>query len=385
MSLGDVVPAKKMANAKELEEAQDALARAEYELRVAREDIAEIKAKLAIAEQQLQAPLAAGAPEVASSAAIGGDARVEELGDDKAMDHEVRKLNAVVSKYLLSRRYALSSISFSEEAGDINDDAAAGLTLLGLFRSFSVKKVGEANADDSQERSSEEQSVSVQLVLEKEEKKRLELQVRTLQKEIEITKNAWKTETRDLKKEVKRLTSEVATAVAPADSLASHSPADLLGAQQRALSPVQPRDSASPVPQPAASSDRVRLEYDRCSHALEDCLSTLTPCLHAVVPNVLVAKRSILFPAMRCLFVHHPDSSARRELIRLMLCSVKRPEPEFVNHIASALAALAAAVSEELVCDEILPCLSELLPSKHPECRIVVAASRRPSSTFYSS
>jgi hypothetical protein len=93
------------------------------------------------------------------------------------------------------------------------------------------------------------------------------------------------------------------------------------------------------------------------------------------VPNVLVAKRSILFPAMRCLFVHHPDSSARRELIRLMLCSVKRPEPEFVNHIASALAALAAAVSEELVCDEILPCLSELLPSKHPECRIVVAAS----------
>ena len=59
MSLGEVVPAKKMANAKELEEAHDALARVEYELRVAREDVAETKAKLALAEKQLQAPLAA--------------------------------------------------------------------------------------------------------------------------------------------------------------------------------------------------------------------------------------------------------------------------------------------------------------------------------------
>jgi hypothetical protein len=39
------------------------------------------------------------------------------------------------------------------------------------------------------------------------------------------------------------------------------------------------------------------------------------------------------------------------------------------------MSALAEAISEERVCDEILPCLSELLPAKHPECRVVVAAS----------
>jgi hypothetical protein len=385
MSLGDVVPAKKMANAKELEEAQDALARVEYELRVAREDIAESKAKLALAEKQLQSPLAASSPEVDSSVAAGGAAHVEELCDDKAMEYEVRKLNAIVSKYLLARRYALTSITFSEEAGDNNEDSAAGITLLSLLRSFCVKgnREGEGGADDAEERSVDEQSVTVQLVLEKEEKKRLELQVRTLQKEIEITKNAWKTETRDLKKEVKRLSSAVAAAAsasAPADTQVS-SPTDHSSAQQRALSPVARRDGAgggatSPLQSVASlAPDRVRVEYDRCSQALDDCLNTLTPCVSAIIPNVLVAKRNVLFPAMRCLFVHHPDSGARRELVRLMLCSVKRPEPEFVVHIASALSALAAAISEERVCDEILPCLSELLPSKHPECRIVVAAS----------
>ena len=380
MSLGDVVPAKKMANAKELEEAHDALARVEYELRVAREDIAETKAKLAQAEQQLQSPLAAGASDTSSVAAASGDARVEELGDEKAMNAEVRKLNAMVSKYLLARRYALSSITFSEEAGDINDDAASGMTLLSLLRSFSVKGQGE---EDTEERSSDEQSISVQLLFEKEEKKRLELQVRTLQKEIEITKNAWKTETRDLKKEVKRLSSAAAAAASaspPVDSQLS-SPTDHSSAQQRALSPVNRRDgagegAASPPPHSAfLPSDRVRAEYDRCSHALEDCLNSFTPCIHAVMPNVLVAKRNVLFPAIRCLFVHHPDSSSRHELVRLMLSSVKRPEPEFVAHIASAISALAEAISEERVCDEILPCLSELLPAKHPECRVVVAAS----------
>jgi hypothetical protein len=383
MSLGDVVPAKKMANAKELEEAHDALARVEYELRVAREDLAETKGKLAQAEHQLQAPLAAGVLDATSITAVDGENRTEELGDEKAMNAEVRKLNAMVSKYLLARRYALSSITFSEEAGDINDDAAAGMTLLSLLRSFSVKGQGVSGTDDAEERSSDEQSISVQLVFEREEKKRLELQVRTLQKEIEITKNAWKTETRDLKKEVKRLSSAVAAATSasmPVDSQMSP-PTDISSVQQRALSPVNRRDgpgegATSPLPQSTSlSSDRVRAEYDRCSQALEDCLNTLTPCIHAVVPNVLVAKRNVLFPAIRCLFVHHPDSSSRHELVRLMLSSVKRPEPEFVTHIASAISALAEAISEERVCDEILPCLSELLPAKHPECRVVVAAS----------
>jgi hypothetical protein len=381
MSLGDVVPAKKMANAKELDEAHDALARVEYELRVAREDVAEMKTKLALAEQQLQAPFAAGETEASSSAANGGENRVEELGDDKAMDYEVRKLNAMVSKYLLSRRYALSSISFSEEAGDINEDMASGITLLSLLRSFSVKGQGGEGGGDTEERSSDEQSVSVQLVLEKEEKKRLELQVRTLQKEIEISKNAWKTETRDLKKEVKRLSSAVAAAASASPPVDLSSPADASSAQQRALSPVNRRDGSgggatSPLPLSSSlPSERVRAEYDRCSHALEDCLNTLTPCIYAVIPNVLIAKRNVLFPAMRCLFVHHPDSGARHELIHLMLSSVKRPEPDFVAHIASAISALAEAISEERVCDEILPCLSELLPAKHPECRVVVAAS----------
>jgi len=267
MSLGEVVPAKKMANAKELEEAHDALARVEYELRVAREDVAETKAKLALAEKQLQAPLAAGAPEVDSSVATGGAAHVEELCDDKAMEYEVRKLNAMVSKYLLARRYALTSITFSEEAGDSNADSTSGITLLSLLRSFSVKgsRQGAGGADDAEERSADEQSVSVQLVLEKEEKKRLELQVRTLQKEIEITKNAWKTETRDLKKEVKRLSSAVAAAAsasAPFDAQVL-SPTDHSSAQQRALSPVARRDGAgggatSPLQLPASlPSDRV--------------------------------------------------------------------------------------------------------------------------------
>jgi hypothetical protein len=383
MSLGDVVPAKNLANAKELEEAHDALARVEYELRVAREDIADMKAKLSLAEQQLVAPLVAGATESISSETNGGEPHVEELGDGKAMDYEVRKLNAMVSKYLLARRYALSSITFSEEAGDINDDAASGITLLSLLRSFSVKGHGGGGAEGAEERNSDEQSVSVQLVLEKEERKKLEMQLRTLQKEIEITKNGWKTETRDLKKEVKRLSSAVAAAASASAPVEAHLPTstDHTSAQQRALSPVNRRENAdggatSPVPHAASvSSDRLRAEYDRCSQALEDCLNTLTPCLSAVMPNVLVAKRNVLFPAICCLFAHHPDSGIRHELVRLMLSSVKRPEPEFISHIAKAMSSLAQSVSEERVCDEILPCLSELLPAKHPECRVVVAAS----------
>ena len=271
MSLGDVVPATKMANAKELDEAHDALARAEYELRVAREDITELKAKLAVAEQQLHAPFAASeSGAIASETANGGEAHVEELGDDKAIDYEVRRLNAMISKYLLSRRYALSSISFSEEAGDIHDDAASGITLLSLLRSFSVKGHGGSGNDEAEERSADEQSVSVQLVLEKEEKKKLELQVRTLQKEIEITKNAWKTEARDLKKEVKRLSSAVAVAASAPAPVDLSSPTDSSSAQQRALSPVNRRDSTgggatSPLPLSSSSlpSDRVRAEYDR--------------------------------------------------------------------------------------------------------------------------
>jgi hypothetical protein len=260
-----------MANAKELDEAHDALARAEYELRVAREDITELKAKLAVAEQQLHAPFAASeSGAIASETANGGEAHVEELGDDKAIDYEVRRLNAMISKYLLSRRYALSSISFSEEAGDIHDDAASGITLLSLLRSFSVKGHGGSGNDEAEERSADEQSVSVQLVLEKEEKKKLELQVRTLQKEIEITKNAWKTEARDLKKEVKRLSSAVAVAASAPAPVDLSSPTDSSSAQQRALSPVNRRDSSgggatSPLPLSSSSlpSDRVRAEYDR--------------------------------------------------------------------------------------------------------------------------
>mmetsp|Transcript_30742 Transcript_30742/g.73195 ORF Transcript_30742/g.73195 Transcript_30742/m.73195 type:complete len:1194 (-) Transcript_30742:80-3661(-) len=322
-----------------LSEAQEKAALAEYELRLAREDIRVLEARLAVGGE---APAAASARGGEDSPPDGSPGRGPTGSRPlPATDPEIQKLNSIVHGYLSSRSYMLTLMTLEDEAGAaLPESSFAAPPLSECYQAFkdvegmsSEWSVLEAERDrlrDSLERADADAA-----------------ELRALIEQYEM--------------ENKCLRGDI----------------DVLNRQLQGLQ--GPDEDGNPGGGTAAADEDTPLQskvsYVRRGgtiHAVE-ALRVIADALPRIVPSVLINARADLLPVFIVMIQEHPDTPARRSLARALFNLVKKPNSAQRQMILRGCKDLASRIGTARTMDELLPHCWEQLTDKYPERRMLVA------------
>eukprot|EP00210_Caulerpa_lentillifera_P000733 g710.t1 len=104
-----------------------------------------------------------------------------------------------------------------------------------------------------------------------------------------------------------------------------------------------------------------------------DLIYTLTDSLPKIIPGILINKRSECIPLICSLVCHHPDISARNQLVQLLFNLIKHPDENQRKVILDGIIMLAKTIGPERTSQEIIPLCCEQVDNKNLDRRLLVA------------
>ncbi|KAA6425912.1 MAG: hypothetical protein FRX49_04287, partial [Trebouxia sp. A1-2] len=312
---------------------EECLGMLEYELRVAKEDLAETQASYK--NSTASAVSTASAAQVDASGTIQTPAEVNgsiaRLGttdnstaaESESLSHsEVVLLNAAVRAYLVTQGYKLTALTLSEEGGSnipaaLPQDAAS---LIDLFQGH-AEKVAAAEARQEA------------LDATTKEKARLRADMEFLQRQLDLV------------------------------------------AQQ--ADQVQTDAETRPAGEASETADEGMLQNgDNTGPTLlgaEAALRVVAEQLPRIVPNMLINKRDEVLPVFLAVIQEHRDAGTRDKLTHALFNLVKKPNTAQRRLIADSCADLAARIGPSRTAEELLPQCWEQVNHRHAERRALVA------------
>ncbi|KAL0024265.1 hypothetical protein WJX79_000849 [Trebouxia sp. C0005] len=336
---------------------EECLGMLEYELRVAKEDLAETQASYK--NSTASAVSTASAAQVDASGTIQTPAEVNgsiaRLGttdnstaaESESLSHsEVVLLNAAVRAYLVTQGYKLTALTLSEEGGSnipaaLPQDAAS---LIDLFQGHAEKV---AAAEARQEAEVKQQQANEQAAA-------ADAAAASLQEALDATT-----------KEKARLRADMEFLQRQLD----------LVAQQ--ADQVQTDAETRPAGEASETADEGMLQNgDNTGPTLlgaEAALRVVAEQLPRIVPNMLINKRDEVLPVFLAVIQEHRDAGTRDKLTHALFNLVKKPNTAQRRLIADSCADLAARIGPSRTAEELLPQCWEQVNHRHAERRALVA------------
>eukprot|EP00192_Tetraselmis_astigmatica_P001031 CAMPEP_0117657394 /NCGR_PEP_ID=MMETSP0804-20121206/5307_1 /TAXON_ID=1074897 /ORGANISM="Tetraselmis astigmatica, Strain CCMP880" /LENGTH=1274 /DNA_ID=CAMNT_0005463845 /DNA_START=410 /DNA_END=4234 /DNA_ORIENTATION=+ len=380
----------------QLADARGATSFAEYQLRLAQEDVKDLKGRLAKA---LHLPPKAAAPSQTNGAA-SEDADVlldssEGLYQESDSGSSARvggneELNSAIRQYLQTFGYRLSAMTFEDEAsGRFNEggssDAAVppggSTALVAHYKAFQEADNLRAKAADN--------------VALRESLEAAEAQVRELQ----ATIDRMDMEAQCLRGDIAVLEAKLSALQASGpveggrgpergEAAAGAEPPEDSTLQRRQLpaaedggtpcSPSFASASASTATAATAEGDggtargSAFLWKGGTINAVE-ALRVVANTLPRVVPSILINARQELLPIFLAVIQEHPDASARCSLSKALFNLIKKPNDVQRKMIIEGCRELAIRIGPQRTMDELLPQCWAQLDDKYPERRVLVA------------
>ncbi|DBB17843.1 hypothetical protein WJX82_008236 [Trebouxia sp. C0006] len=329
----------------------------EYELRVAKEDLAETKASYKKSTSSAMSTASAARLDASGTMQTPAEANgsIARLGttnnstaaeSDSLSQSEVVLLNAAVRSYLVTQGYKLTALTLSEEGGSnipaaLPQDAAS---LVDLFQGH-AEKVAAAEArqeaEVKQQQANEQAaaadatSASLQEALDAmtKEKARLRADMEFLQRQLDLV------------------------------------------AQQ--ANQVQADTETHPAGKASQAADEGMLQSgDNVGPTLlgaEAALRVVAEQLPKIVPNMLINKRDEVLPVFLAVIQEHRDAATRDKLTHALFNLVKKPNTAQRRLIADSCADLAARIGPSRTAEELLPQCWEQVNHRHAERRALVA------------
>eukprot|EP00698_Gefionella_okellyi_P019618 TRINITY_DN6038_c0_g1_i1.p1 TRINITY_DN6038_c0_g1~~TRINITY_DN6038_c0_g1_i1.p1 ORF type:complete len:981 (+),score=268.08 TRINITY_DN6038_c0_g1_i1:1089-4031(+) len=357
----------------------------EHELRIAREDIAELQHKLRDRSASVVS---------AATTATTGSADAAPSADEQ------HTLDVLIRQYLLSQGYSMTAISFSDEAQDLDDASglAPSVHLVHCLRALTNPGSAVRQEEDKSQttlKSLEDKLATLtkdiamlQTKRESHRKKRAawKASVANLQHTNDQTVaqlHQSETEVQSLRIQLVELQQQkpanvaVTTAKAPAAAMPTAAP--LKPADTVTMQRLQTDSDGEPPPkrpdvkqrylhEPLAShaergSTLLTDEGDRMVRAIADALPK-------VIPHVLLNNREELLPMFVAAIRAHPDRNVRTSLLELMFALNKKPTPQQRAALADALKELSNAIGADRTEQEILPEIGAQFQDKYIEKRL---------------
>ncbi|KAL3158276.1 hypothetical protein ABBQ38_010522 [Trebouxia sp. C0009 RCD-2024] len=379
----------------------------EYELRVAKEDLAETQREAANRTSSIgngtavtttcQVPVSL-AGDAASSAEPKGSAAPDAMSPgDRAL------LNGALRAYLISQGYKLTALTLSEEGGSSipATPTPQGPTLFDMLQG-NTQKVAATEAKEAseamQQQAKEEaaaanaRAVALQDAMDAmaKEKARLRADMEYLQSQLDLV-------------------TQQAEAAAAAAAAASKGSSDHTSQVQASHLVAQAnRTSGTPeawtitegIPTkigvhsgsrqlfPEATMNRARCEQeddapkpkvgngDSAGPRLlgaEAALRVVAEQLPKIVPNVLINKRDDVVPILLAVIQEHRNAATRDKLTHALFNLVKKPTAGQRHLIADSCADLAGRIGTSRTAEELLPQCWEQVNHRHAERRALVA------------
>ncbi|KAK9813191.1 hypothetical protein WJX72_010407 [[Myrmecia] bisecta] len=369
------------------QEREEQLSLAEYELRVAREDMADLQGRLAqMAERGVQLP---GEDEEDGLGNVSQtDAELEVVSDTRAaadtpiasemaglMAKERKQLNGAIRGYLATHGYKLTALTFLEEAGSAiprGEMKKGAATMLHFFRGYQQQQAALSAAEEAQHDKEElrgqlevmqNQAESIQEALDSvmRENIRLRADVEFLQRQLDwCQQQAGEAEARFREAEEQLA---AALKAVPEGQNGAKTTSDA-GAGTPA------RSTPAPAPSPAST---LKAPNSFGVMGMEAALKVVAEALPRIVPNVLINKRGELLPVFLAVIQEHRDARVRDRLTHCLFNLVKKPTSGQRRMILDSCAELARRIGPARAAEELLPQCWEQVGHKHPERRTLVA------------
>jgi len=393
-----------------LKERADKLDNVEYELRVAKETISDLKSQLTTLTDQLNAvnnyvPLKQKKDKKNVNQLLG-------VGSQSGANLDKRALNYIVYQYFFEQGYKLTAITFEEEANDqdLSDWGSVGLNisepppLREFYRNF-------YNSEKSQreEVTIKEENMQLRNELSKTERDYLQLKVnyekliqekRHLEQQLGIateepestaqvdssgnsdassTASAAVSSTRHSKLKLRRPWSEFATVGNSSTKADSDQPDSAQNDNSTTSNVTRSLVEVTVRPEDANSYARICqvlmklaklkvTERDR-----ETIIKIIAECLPHIIPGVIFKKRDELIPVFVAVISQHPQESVRLSLLQLLFNLIKKPLDYERKMLVDGFVSLASIVGPDRTEVELLTRCWEEVTNKYSERRQLVA------------
>lgn len=336
---------------------EERLGMLEYELRVAKEDLAETQASYknsttnavsTASATRLDASGTMQTPaEINGSIATHGTKDNSTAAESESLSQsKVVLLNAAVRAYLVLQGYKLTALTLSEEGGSnipaaLPQDAAS---LIDLFQGHSVQV---AAAEAKQEAEVKQQQANEQAAA-------ADATSASLQEALDIMTK----EKARLRADMEFLQRQLDLVAQQADQVQADAETHPAGKASEAAveGTLQNGDNAGPTLLGAEAALRVVAEQ-----------------LPKIVPNMLINKRDEVLPVFLAVIQEHRDAGTRDKLTHALFNLVKKPNTAQRRLIADSCADLAARIGPSRTAEELLPQCWEQVNHRHAERRALVA------------
>ncbi|GMH34414.1 hypothetical protein BSKO_02248 [Bryopsis sp. KO-2023] len=355
----DVLSAQALAK-----EREEKLGLAEYDLRLAQEDIKDLKERLERAAVQASASPVAQ-PDI-EPAGLDNDRDTSTTNFPGPSPRELQYMNGGVLAHLLHHGYRVTAMTLQEEAqGQIDSSSVSGKSDVGglpLWKHYRSSLM-EKKAKEVAEAALKEQAEQFERLND------FQRRYRAMQEKFEATY-----------RENQMLRSDLQVLEEKLEAKISERKVDTPPVVPPAIKEAPTRNETSPddrVPPGTPDTSDIRtpptVDDGFGVFGAEAALRVVSSALPKVVPNVLINKREELVPVIIALVQEHPVSSERDKLCNLLFNLVKRPNKGQRQVIAGGCVVLAKAVGARRTAEELLPQCWEQVSHKYPERRTLVA------------
>eukprot|EP00899_Mesostigma_viride_P003241 jgi/Mesvir1/12918/Mv05937-RA.1 len=327
----------------------------EYDLRLAREDIADLTAKLEKQAEDLERATfidsgSAPGAEQAPNGTDEDDPAAASIREKPLTQLEISELSCAVKDFLVQQGLRLTAMTMCDESGSNLDQWPGGTRVPhALARYYRLHKSSIAAAE-----------VNAELL---EERDRLAAELKSAQEQLAAaTDSATSLEAIRASQE-----EEMAALRSALDAAESELSGLRARASNSALDPCESCEGAGVRKNNSGGGGGADPQLTRFPVAL------VAECLPRIIPNVLLNKREELLPLIVATAQHHRDAGARDALLATLFSLLKKPSSEQRRHISQGLASLARAMGERRCEEELLPHVVEQVPHKHPERRVLGA------------
>ncbi|KAJ1257433.1 hypothetical protein BS78_K042000 [Paspalum vaginatum] len=366
--------------------AQEKMALAEYDLRLAKEDLSQLKLELQKQKESSAEDLngillgVSSTHEGSTSQQDKWDMKNSALGPLKA--NERKDLNCAVKEYLLLAGYRLAAMTLIEEVPDQdldvwpNSSACVRDALRRYYYQYlsstaeaaeekiSILRENETLVKDNERLKSEKGSLT-------KSREAANSQVAALRKSLETAYKDIKEKEKmvqDLRQslDVQRKELNDCRAEITALKINLHG-ASMTGKSHRSSDGISVYLSTEKLESPSKhkSSDKMALET----------IMIVSDALPKIVPYVLINHREELLPLIICAIEKHPDGDIRDSLTHTLFNLIKRPDGQQRRIIMDACVELAKSIGEMRTETELLPQCWEQINHQYEERRLLVAQS----------
>jgi len=362
-----------------LKEKDDRLTLLEYELRMAKQNNNVLREKLTKVQSNPLKPSFSGN----SPAKIGSRTEiVGELEKDGIREQELRVINYLVMRYLLTQGYKVSAIAFEEEVTDqaVSDWESVGInspsppSLVTYLRYFNNVDPSVPRPIDPNVKSANDALIaSLKEELEQSKKKLLKLEEKhsTLKKKFDkllVEKKNVELALESLGTKIDVVSKDVNTQL-PVEQIKKKTK------HRRPYTEVDPNPFN--ITEETENSIRISgqlksIASDRDSQSLVHIFSDAIPY---IVPGVILKRREEIIPIIICAISQHPDSNSRCLLTQILFNLIKRPNEHERKILVEGFETLAKIIGEESTERELLPQCWEQIHDEHDERRVLVADS----------